>query len=266
MEARFCMRCGRPLNADGRCPYCSKGASPARGPQKAPANKKRHTLAIVLVAVNALLLGVLAVFLLIHFGVIPNPFRKDAGDERQSIYEFEHKPTPPEFISNTELARPDTRTMLEEAGTIVSETRLSASQTAQTEAEAYRDLADRGFTQAPITTSYAADGSYTEEKEISAQSGERHPTYQTLYMTGDGVIWSILSINGSVTANPLSFNDGEHWDVMHLLSETGLCVQYDSAATTFFEILPDPSALRVKPVSRIDAALLESMTAEEVDR
>ena len=268
METRFCMRCGHRLNADGRCPNCSKAPAASAQPGKpSPAKKKkRRTLLIVLVVVNAVLLTVLTLLLLMLFGVIRNPFRKDSAPESQTEYAFTHKETPPEYISDTAPARPDVRETLETVGAVVSQAPYAGSGTAQTEAEAYRDLTGRGFTQASITTAYDANGSYIGETEISARSDERHPAYQTFYVTADGSVWSILSVNGAITANPVSFNAGESWTVAHLLSETGSCMQYDSVSVTFIEIIPDPSEVRVKTVSRIDAALLEAMTAEEVDR
>lgn len=264
--AKFCMYCGRPLNEDGRCEHCS--AQPLKAgvrKSEAPRSKKGGTVAIVLVVVIAVLLVVLALFLLMSFGVIPDPCSRNAGNGQQT-YAFEHKETPPEYVSDTEPERPDARETLGSVGTIVSETSFADSRAAQTEAEAYRDLTGRGFTQATITTSYDANGVYTEEKEISRSSNERHPAYQTFYVTADGTIWSILSVNGTINANPVSYNTGEYWPVMHLLSETGSCVQYDSVYGSFLEVVPDPSEVRVKTVSRIDAALLETMTAEEVDR
>lgn len=263
--AQFCMYCGQPLNKDGQCPHCSAPVPKKESAKReAPQKKKRRKVVIVLTVVIAVLLVVLTLFLLMLFGVIKNPFRKNAGNGQ--TYAFEHKETPKEYISDTMPERPDARETLESVGTVVSETSFAASRAAQTEAEAYRDLSGRGFTQASITTSYDANGVYTEEKEISRSSNERHPAYQTFYVTADGTIWSILSVNGAISANPVSYNAEGYWTVMHLLSETGSCVQYDSVSGAFFEVVPDPSAVRVKTVSRIDAALLESMTAEEVDR
>lgn len=275
MGAKFCTRCGRPLGADGRCVNCSRlPASKAQAPRSSqqPA-KKRRALPIVLAVLVALLLAATTVGILMLANVIPNPFKKDAGGkqedpnrEPETAYEFEHKKTPPEYISETMIERPDTRKTLEEIGTIVSETHLADSQTMQTGAEAYRDLADRGFTQNPVTTSYETDGTLLEEeKEISYSAEERRPVYETYYVTENDVVWVILSVNGKIFANPLSFNADANWQTTHIVSESNMFIRYDGAAKTFIEVVPNPSKVYVKTVERIDAAKLDALTAEEVD-
>lgn len=271
--AKYCVYCGKPLKADGRCPNCS--ADPGGASGKKP-KKKRRTLMIVLITASALLLAALIPLILILCGVIRNPFAKYEANvtnyandvEQKETFDVnivERKETPPEYVIADRVERPDAQEALEEIGTIVSRMQLRESDAMQTEAEAWRDLTERGFAKAPITTSYAADGTYTQEKEILSLSNETHPTYQTIYVSGSGVIWSILSVNGKIVANPLSLNSGDHWDTMHLLSETGTFMEYDSATKTFFEIVPDPSEVHIRTIARIDAETLDAMTAAEVD-
>ena len=52
--AKYCVYCGKPLKADGRCPNCS--ADPGGASGKKP-KKKRRTLMIVLITASALLLS-----------------------------------------------------------------------------------------------------------------------------------------------------------------------------------------------------------------
>lgn len=262
---RFCSKCGSRLNGKGFCPKCrAEGAGAAQSGGKK--GKKDKTLRIAVIAIAVLLLIFLAVFLLMHFGVINSLCAKGTVEQQNSGWEDWADDAPPKYVSETVIERPDAVTEMEAIGSVVSQTAFSDSRTMQTEAEAYRDLKERGFTQYPITTIYGANGKPIEEKEISERSDEVHPVYMTAYITGEGAVWSIVSVNGAITANPVSYNSGEYWETAHILSETGTSVQYDGISGTFYEIDPEPSEIRIKMVMRITAPLLETMTMEEVDR
>ena len=254
--ANYCIYCGKPLNSDGRCLYCSASSGRRTG------KKKRSAFIILMAIVGALMLIVLMLVLLVPSGTIRNLIEKKEIDSSNVV---ERKETPSEYILSDTIERPDALEALKEIGMVTSWSSLSSSENVQSEAEAYKELTKRGFTQAPITTVYSSDGTYMEETEISASSKEVHPEYQTLYISMSGVIWSIQLVNGTVIANPLSLNTGDYWETIHFLSENGMLFQYDSATKAFIGVLPEPSEMHVRTVERIDAATLDAITAEEVD-
>ena len=302
--AKFCVYCGGPLNPDGSCPKCARagtvrrGAAPAEktearpeasrvrskpsskgGAAKKPASKRKKkspALPIVLITLAVLILAFITLCALQYFKVVNIPFmgkllqavglQKEAQTEEETDAYGWNDDTPPSIVSENTVQRPDALETMKQIGTVVSQTSISASTTLETGAEAYSELRSRGFTQYPITASYGEDGSFSrEEQEVSAVSGEKHPIYETFYVTSDGAAWTIMSINGKIIANPLSWNADEYWQTMHLVSETNTFIQFDGATKTFIEVVPNPSEVYIKTVARIDAATLEGLTVEEVD-
>lgn len=72
-------------------------------------------------------------------------------------------------------------------------------------------------------------------------------------------------INGSVVANPVSFNIQSELSVQVIISEKDTVTSYDSTTNKFFETIPDESVLLVITVDRIDAETLNSLTIGEID-
>lgn len=134
-----------------------------------------------------------------------------------------------------------------------------------TEAEAAREFKARGFTVEPVTASYTADGEYTDVQEISADSKNKHPYYETYYRSSSGVIWGIVLMGDTFCAEPITYNADTIWDVPHELSESGIFTAYDGSSNAFYTVSPDEDALIVKRIDRIDAGTLEELGAWEVE-
>lgn len=163
-----------------------------------------------------------------------------------------------------EMSRPDADEFFKENSEIISE--VDASTAGRTEAEAYKNLTDRGFTVMPITVKYAMTGAYSDPVEISSSGTEKHPIYTTYYITEDGSVWSIFEINGAVFANPVSYNLEYEKDVQVMFSETETITSYDSTRNKFYVTKPNETALDVRIVEKIDANTLETLTAREIDK
>ena len=128
------------------------------------------------------------------------------------------------------------------------------------------ELQSRGFGECVITSEYAANGQYSEAEEISPTSSKKHPTYEALYVTPLGELWNLLYYNGHLMANPVSYNADSPRDVQLIVSESESVTSYVSTSNKFYEVIPPESELIVKQVDRIDAATLNTLTAEEIDR
>ena len=166
--------------------------------------------------------------------------------------------------SSYEITPPDADEYFRNNATIIAELDINDSNEVRTEAEAYNNFADRGFTENPITTEYAMDGKYYRAAEIS-RSSSKHPIYQTHYISANGDIWMIFEINGVLMANPLSYNDQSESEVLVVISESATVTSYDSTTNKFYETIPNESELIVKTVSGIDAETLDNLTFGGID-
>jgi len=171
----------------------------------------------------------------------------------------------PQGGTRSALNRPKAEEYMAENGEIVGTVPAKSAGTALTEAEALRAFTERGFTQYPLTYVYDMDGKYTGEQEARANGSARHPYYSCYYMTEDGVGWRISAAGSAFFAEPLSYLDQAGWEVRHLVAERATILDYDSASNAYYEIRPDPAALVLKQVRRIDAATLAGLTLREVD-
>jgi len=142
---------------------------------------------------------------------------------------------------------------------------VNDSDVVQTEKELCENLSTRGFVDYPVTTEYSMDGVYFDATNISEASSEKHPIYQTYYVTANGEVWTIFIINGSVMANPVSYNMQSGVGVQVIISESETVTSYDSTKNKFYETIPDKSALFVRVVEEINAETLESLTFGGID-
>ncbi len=302
--AKFCVYCGGPLNADGRCPKCAARGTAGRAVSPAPAakpavsrtasapsdrsgakkparkgngkKKKSPAPAIILITLLVLILAFVALCALQLFKVVNIPFMEklltSVGISCAPKQEKEGDDTEmdmdiePTVVTDDVLEPPDIETKLNKLGTIQNAASAENAAACRSEAETVEAFTERGFTQFPITTEYLMDGSSEGETEAAADSSERHPYYETYYCTPDNVLWIITEINGRIFANPATYNQETGWSVPHIVSESKTYLYYDSMENTFYEILPDAEKLVVKTVTRIDAETLNALTAEEVDR
>lgn len=151
-------------------------------------------------------------------------------------------------------------------GEIISEISVSDAENVDTEAETYDYLEKRGFTEYSVTAEYSIDGDYVGETAIEEDSQEKHPVYNTFYYSSSGEVWTITSINGQITANPVSYNFQSESDAPVLISDSETIVSYDNATNKFYETIPSESALKLIVVDQIDATTLDNLTIGEIDQ
>ena len=101
--------------------------------------------------------------------------------------------------------------------------------------------------------------------EITEETTQKYPLYYTYYITESGDLWTILVIDGKVTANPASYNMNSELAVQVVISESETIMSYDSETNTYYETIPDPETLIVKVVPEINAEVLEQLTFEGID-
>lgn len=160
---------------------------------------------------------------------------------------------------------PDADEYFENNSTVVSVVDAATSADVLTEKQVSRSLTGLGFTDYPITSDYTMDGTYYRAAEISQGSGDKHPVYETYYVTKDDHVWMIFVINGKVMANPVSYNLQSGLGVQVIISETESVISYDGTTNQFYETVPNASELVVKVVDKIDAQTLETLTFEVID-
>lgn len=301
--AKFCGKCGAKLDeATGLCPNCDadklnkqiekpekvempkqerdtapepkKSLSKKEAKKQRKADKKakkkekwasmtfRQKVRSVLVKlfvrlILLALLGTGVVGLLSYGGVIEVPYVNDV----LSLLGIENDNNSEQYF----VEPPDAESFYGEKGIIVSEIGVNESIEVLTEKEAYNELTDRDFTEYSIETEYSMDGGYNSAINISDISDIKHPIYQTYYFSENGEMWTIFLINGSIMANPVSFNVQSGLSVQVIVSEKDTVTSYDSTVNKFFETIPDESVLLVITVDRIDAETLDSLTIGEID-
>lgn len=161
---------------------------------------------------------------------------------------------------------PDAESYYEENADIVSKIDAKDSIDVPTEDEICVELISRGFEGDSITTEYDMDGTYSEPIDISNSSSDKHPVYQMDYLSKNGDLWNISVINGSVLANPVSYNIQSNLNVQVIVSEKDTIMSYDSTTNKFYETIPNESALIVIHVDTINAETLDSLTIGEIDQ
>lgn len=240
------------------------GGAKAAADNNARKKKRRRTfLAIYFAILALLLLAAAATLALAYYNVIEVPALTELL-VYMGLREDTAAPTADDD-GRYHVEAPDADAYFEANAQVLAKTPAESSAAVPTEAEACAELADRGFTDYAVTAEYAMDGSYTDAVEVSDASSAKHPYYQTFYVSAGGDLWTIFVINGAVMANPVSYNLQSSLGVQVVLSQTPAVMSYDGTTNTFFETIPDPTELIVKVVARIDAATLDSLTAEAID-
>lgn len=272
--AKFCGKCGSKLDeATGLCPNCDAGKPEENSIKKEEAVQKltigRRVRKIFLKLF--LLLALLAVaaggvlVALTYYGVTDIA----AVNELLTLAGFKDAAEESDDSENMQEAyrapAPDADSYYENNSIVVSEGNAEDSEEAYTESEAFDVLTERGFAEYSIITEYSMDGTYYEAVGISDTSSEKHPVYQTYYVTENSELWTIFLINGEVMANPVSYNVQSGLEVQVIISEANTVTSYDSTANKFYKTIPDESALIVIPVDKIDAETLTQLTIGVID-
>lgn len=143
---------------------------------------------------------------------------------------------------------------------------VNTSDDVPTEEEVMTLLSARGFADFPITFDYGMDGAYVGEEEIAGDAATKHPMYQTFFISENQELWTIFVINGSVIANPVSYNLESTRAAQLLISESQEITSYDSNANKYYITIPKESAVIVRTVDKIDAETLNQLTCEAIDR
>ena len=187
-----------------------------------------------------------------HFGIIEIPVAEDLLIALGLTEQYHVTP-------------PDADEYFDKNSTVIAVSDANTSDDVQTEAQTCETLTERGFAEYPITSNYSMDGTYYDATEISIASASKHPVYETYYVTDSGDVWTIIIINGSIMANPVSYNLQSNLGVQVIISETDTVTSYDSATNQFYETIPHDSELIVKTVKRIDDETLETLTYGVID-
>lgn len=247
--AKYCKNCGKQLDPSGRCLNCGWYEQPA------PRKRKRHVLSklILLLVIVFVAACALQYFQVIHV------------DQLQEVLNLVGlSKTGASGVSGpSDYNRPSAEEYLSDLGT-VGDSRGAGKAKLLTEAEACREYAARGFENVTVTACYDKDGNYLGDMEISDSGTEKHPYYEAGYLTPDGAIWIVTLMEDSFFASPFSFNAAGVWNVSHTVCENGSFFTYDGAANAYYQVTPDPNALVLKRVDRIDAETLDQLTPEEV--
>ena len=220
---------------------------------------------LVLIGLAVLIGTFLILSALQYFGVLKIPFlgkllggiglTKDSGKRASG----------PRIVPEETLERPDPESYMTEHGSVLNRADAKSSAAAMTEADACRAFAERGFSEYPVVAFYDMNGRYIGEREASISGTDRHPYYQTYFASDDGILWSVMVVNGVFMAEPFSYNAQGYWRTPHMLSERATIQNYDGSSNTYYEISPDSNELFLKTVTRIDAKTLSALDYWEVD-
>lgn len=299
---KFCTKCGSKLDeVTGKCPVCDKELTKKeirkqkkeeKKEAKRTAKKekwkklsfkqkvKKISLRFVLILLVLLLLFCSGTATLVYFDIVDVPvvteilvffgIKDNLGNE-QSENRTEEV-TDNKYIDDSvpendryKVSPPDAEKFYANNSEVISKIDADKADAIQTESEIYEFLFARGFDSYPITTTYTMDGTYCGEKEIKNDSTEKHPIYTTQYVSESNDIWTISVINGSITANPVSYNLNANLDIPVIISERSSVMSYDSTTDKFYETIPNNTQMTLKEVERIDAATLESLANGGLD-
>lgn len=178
------------------------------------------------------------------------------------------EPTEPEPTDPVELPKPENPTASDDYywdNSKVYEVKdASQSEDVLTETEVIVSFAERGFSDYPINYEFSIGGEYVGKSEVEDGSEEKHPVYFTYYVTEEGELWVVYSINGMVLANPASFNIESDLGVEAIFSEQEMISSYDCDSNKYYVNIPYSSTMLVMVVDRIDAETLDSLTIEAI--
>lgn len=224
---------------------------------------KNKTRTIVITLIVILLVAVVLLSTLFLLFYYRNALSLSAGgdaDNANSSAELEDNE------EKYKVTAPDAEEYYEDNSEIISKTAVKDSKDITDEKETIELLNTRGFEDCIIVSDYSVDGEYNEATVIDESSDEKHPAYQTYYLTENEDLWMLAVINGKIMATPISYNAQHEQDVPVMLSESDTVTSYDSATNMFFETIPDDSYLSLKQVKKIDVKTLEKLTAEEIEK
>lgn len=148
---------------------------------------------------------------------------------------------------------------------VVATIKVHEAKTVLTESEAQILLMNRGFDNLVIFAQYDLDGRYIGSNEINPNGTTKYPMYEATYLDKQNAVWTLMIINGQITAYPVSYNMNSNGTPI-IVSEEETLMSYDAGTSKFYETIPKGSSLSVKVVDRIDTEMLENMTEEALSQ
>ncbi len=278
---KTCAYCGAAFDAKAaKCPKCGRAVKSAPVKAAEPPKKKHHGLLIFFI-VFIFIVAVAAAAVIVDLNYMRIPFVDDiltsigivdkkqekedevtteAESETESETETEPYSEPDDEQVTVEFVDPDTIYKH-----IDEKIAVDSSPDVRTEKEAVKEFAALGFDRYPVTYSYDMDGNLiATATEASSAGTEKHPVYNTFYITESGDYWTLLQINGCMIATPVSYNLNSGDTVKVVLAETDSVTSFSATNNTFYVTSPDETELRVIKVDKIDAQTLESITADDL--
>lgn len=201
-------------------------------------NRKLQTALVWLVG-----LGIMC--LVFYFGMgdsIDRAYRKEQANEMKSEYT-------------------DAEKYYRKTAKVVEKFNAAESKNCMTEKQAQKFFAERGFVSYPVSSDHTIDGNYYDAEQIAGLD-IKHPSYQTNYISPKGDIWTIVVMDNSIMASPISRNAESESKVQLVYSETKEIMCYDGPTNTFFKTIPKKTALNVKIVEKIDSQTLDNLSKE----
>ncbi len=296
-DAKFCKKCGTPtsvaqnsndnqqelssdVNGDADCGEKESLESPNNAQKKSKKEKKaekktkkkagksgwstgkkirRFLVKLILLLIMILLITVLLNYSgVIQVSIINNLMtRIGVKNELTETKEMD--------IDSLKIEHPDADAYYKQNAKIISEISAKKSNEVQTEKELISSVKSRGFTEYPISSEYSIDGEFYTSTNISDDSSDKHPIYQTCYVSSSNELWTIFVINGAVIANPVTYNMQSELGVQLLISESEAITSYDSALNKFYKTIPNKSEVIVKVVDKIDVETLDELTIGAID-
>lgn len=133
-----------------------------------------------------------------------------------------------------------------------------------TESEAVKTLRKRGFTDYPVTYSYNMNGEFTDSTNAKDDSSDKHPYYETNFLSAENCLWRITIMEDAIIANPVSFILESDSISEVLFSESKKLTSYNNNDNKYYVTVPKESVVIVKEISTINANTLDKITSEEV--
>lgn len=269
MNSNFCGKCGTKLDKKtGLCPNCD--AKQLKRTKKGSVSLGRRILHFLIRALLILLLliilGLSAILILAHFNVIHLPtiesIVRDIG-AKKTTPDSNHNDMEPINLDDYKIEAPNPNDIFNDHFEIVEVTDIADSNNSLTEEELIIILNERGFTEYPITTNYDMEGHYSDSKEV-APSTEKHPIYETSYISSNNEYWIISVVDGDIMATPVNFNIESNSNTSVLISESNYVTSYVSSTNQFYRTIPDESVLDVIVVDKINTDALDRLTLEEL--
>lgn len=241
--AKFCGKCGSVLDeVTGKCPKCASAVEKTAKANDAKAKEEKKTAPRRRMK-KSRLFGLIAVLALIIAGVVAVVLMMNREE-----------PIPP-----VEIPTVDPDNYFENNATVQSTTDAKKSDRVRTGAQVVTDFGNRGFVQHDITADYSMDGEYLGTVIVTAETSDKHPMYQTFYTAGDGMIWSVFEINGTIMATIAHAPSGAQLPIDTVYTESATVMSYDSSTNKFYETVPNADVMKVVVVERLDSNLLETI-------